>query len=1633
MERHVLGFSRPNSARIARQALLVGVTSLALVAGGMVASSAVAGTTDPSTSAPSPGVFKPVQPSAPRLAATSGPSAEATALTQAKETGKRVEVTAEDTSTSTEYANPNGTLTRVVSQGPVRVRDEQGDWVPVDMGLVPSTSSGRLSPQASPTVKSFSDTGSGVLASLSLPGSTSLGMGFADALDAPVVDGNTATYPFAGGDPEKLVVSALNTGFAAHVELASAPESAPTYTFPLTLNGLAASLNEENQLELRDDSGDLVAASSPLVMWDTQRDSGGDPMNVSPVAATLVTLPNGGTGLQLTPSMGFLTAASTQYPVTIDPDISSLTHFADTYVDSGDPNSTAGGLDTRIRVGVYQDANNNLQKWFGFEKFRIDPVVGKDVLSATLAMHQYYTDSCTARTTSFYPTARPSVYTNWTWNNRPPAVTDSVWSSSITGAHGAGGSCPESDVSIDVTRQVNGYTNGELDGDWSGDTPDKPYVATIELQPHLQSSVNEVRFCSFNLAPTGSCSDAANEPTLSLTYRPLLGTDTATSTFDHRLNDAATLHVNNDTGNAIGKSQDLHLAGVGQDLSVNRWYNSAANQTGGIGTTSLGTAGWSLSLGPDVYIEQMPGYPNRYDFHAPGGAVYGHFVRESTNPSDPDYNAFYEPKYGGVDATLKDEDPATGPEAFTLTMHASQFAYHFTQVDPGSGNLYLSSTEDRSGNTITYNYVPGSHQLSSVVDTAGRSLSVAYNAAGYVHTITDTFGPVNRTWTYDYDTSGHGTLVDYIDPTGAETDYDYTLIGGQYFLTTITDPEQSDHERPTTVLSYQSGQVTEVQYQTGTSGGAPVYATFTFNYSDTTGAQCNTGTRSTVVTDLSDTPSGATTYCFQDIADGTAAGRNQAQVIDGVGNRRSAQYSPDRKPVSLTSPEDDGVTNGSTVAGYGDGTTDPLDQLKSVTEPHDPSNSAAAANYYYKASSSIPGYKYLPTSVKDTNGNCTHYTYTTGGLVASASIGTQPPLGGDCSSTSFTSGDTWHNDYNTHGQVQDTWDANGANTAGDATRYSYNSDGQVAAVQRPGNTSSTPCTASSPQALCTSYTYDGDGRVATMTDGRGKTTSYSYDKDDRVTQVLYDGASSCSIASGNCLTYTYDGEGNLAARTDVSGTTTFGYDMLNQQTSQDLPDGSTVDTVYDAAGNLLEYDQGVNDGTGTVTDSEIYSHNAANQTITARNNNTVGSTDVVTLQPNKDGKPKQVTYPTTSGIGSVTTLYTTAGHLKSITPDGSGLPTYTYSWKQGTQETDELQSVTTSNGQASQDGTITYDYNLAEQLTSATDDSSQPDYGYTYDNAGNIQSKTVGGTSTYYGYTEAGILCWQGASNGTQVGQTCPTTPSGDTPVTHDDNGNNTGSSGAVNTYDPANRASSVAGVPQTYLDQGNNLRSADGTGTTAMTFVNGPLGLTARTAGGDVTFYIRNTDGSLLEERGAPGTRYYILGNHQSATGLIDTTGSVDASYLYGPYGETTTNPENGGTTAADNPFRWDGGYQDTIEGDNVYHFGARYYDPSSARWTQPDPNTGRIRNPATLEKFTYAQGDPVNGIDPSGLIDWTQTLIGAWDVADGLAWATFGVGIAIFTAPSGVGIAAGLIVAVGGLVYAATGVVDVWEGLDL
>ncbi len=49
-------------------------------------------------------------------------------------------------------------------------------------------------------------------------------------------------------------------------------------------------------------------------------------------------------------------------------------------------------------------------------------------------------------------------------------------------------------------------------------------------------------------------------------------------------------------------------------------------------------------------------------------------------------------------------------------------------------------------------------------------------------------------------------------------------------------------------------------------------------------------------------------------------------------------------------------------------------------------------------------------------------------------------------------------------------------------------------------------------------------------------------------------------------------------------------------------------------------------------------------------------------------------------------------------------------------------------------------------------------------------------------------------------------------------------------------------------------------------------------------------------------------------------------------------------------------------------YYLRARYYNPLTGRFMSRDPENGEIKVPATLHKYLYAGGDPVNATDPTG-----------------------------------------------------------------
>jgi RHS repeat-associated protein len=108
--------------------------------------------------------------------------------------------------------------------------------------------------------------------------------------------------------------------------------------------------------------------------------------------------------------------------------------------------------------------------------------------------------------------------------------------------------------------------------------------------------------------------------------------------------------------------------------------------------------------------------------------------------------------------------------------------------------------------------------------------------------------------------------------------------------------------------------------------------------------------------------------------------------------------------------------------------------------------------------------------------------------------------------------------------------------------------------------------------------------------------------------------------------------------------------------------------------------------------------------------------------------------------------------------------------------------------------------------------------------------------------------------------------------------------------------------------------------------------------------------------------TSFYHTDGLGSTRALTNEQGQVSDTYLYDAYGNLLNST---GTTV--NPYRYAGEQYDPIL--QHYYLRARYYDPSTGRFTSRDPFEGVMREPLSLAKYPYAHGNPVNLTDPSGL----------------------------------------------------------------
>jgi RHS repeat-associated protein len=580
----------------------------------------------------------------------------------------------------------------------------------------------------------------------------------------------------------------------------------------------------------------------------------------------------------------------------------------------------------------------------------------------------------------------------------------------------------------------------------------------------------------------------------------------------------------------------------------------------------------------------------------------------------------------------------------------------------------------------------------------------------------------------------------------------------------------------------------------------------------------------------------------------------------------------------------------------------------------DARNNPTSAKLPTGATASLTGYQSiagadLPGSFTTADGEKTDYTYDTAGNTRSVAV-------------TGTGGGKRTFDYNPATPTCDGFEGQicKATTTVSATKsvstsFDYDAEGNLSKVDPPAPLGDTI------------YTYDALGRPETVTDGRGIKTVYQYDHRDRVVLVS---------STNDTVRYHYDGDGNLRQRDDGTGVTTYAFDPLSRETVRTLQNGSQTKLTYTPAGNVDTYQ----DPAG-VTD---YTWNEVNK-----------------LTELKDPTGRTSTYKYNANDFRTTTAYP-GGTVQTVTPDKSSRPEKI----KATSSKGTLVDLAYSYANAGKDGA---------RVRTRTDAVSGMKTTYTYDSAGRFSyaredKGTTLNSSWQYCYDQAGNLTSQGVEQGCPRGTTYSvndahqiTAKNGSTANwSYDKTGNETAGASTPEgtrtgeTWTDYSQLTSVTVGGKTYTgqygstDQSERIRLGD------TFFHNGPLGLSAKTTAG-VDMGFNREPGGTLNSMTTGGTSYYYLTDALgSVVALADETGTKVNTYGYSPRGvqRATT------TEKVSQPYRFAGGYQDPT---GLYHYGARYYDPNIGRFTSPDPS-GQEKNP-----YLYAEGDPVNRIDPSGL----------------------------------------------------------------
>lgn len=902
----------------------------------------------------------------------------------------------------------------------------------------------------------------------------------------------------------------------------------------------------------------------------------------------------------------------------------------------------------------------------------------------------------------------------------------------------------------------------------------------------------------------------------------------------------------------------------------------------------------------------------------------------------------------------------------------------------------------------------------------GSMTELSYDEFGNIRDVTD---PITGKTSYRYDKAKR--VICSTDALGSETHYEYDAADQ---LIRVTDAngksrsyEYDARDNLTKIVDFNGGVLT-MRYNAMNKLAAITDAdgnTTSFEYD-----QMSNPIRKTAA------DGGVTEYSYDSEGHMTAIrhpmGGVETAEYDAVGNmtKRCApdggeylfEYDALNHPVALTDP-----THKTRRAVY--------DKLGNVTEIHYEDGTAEYFTFDLEgrrlSHTDQLGYqrffKYNAlgkiTEISDAQGVLTAYTYGPGGQLRSET-------NADGSSLSY-SYDAVGNVLEVADSVRGVWrfryDAlhrviRAEQAGGRTEQYEYDPLGNICAIiDGEGNR--------------TAYEYSKAGALLRVVDALGNETAYRYDPCYRLREILQPESGHFDASSLNAFnreqqirttSYQWDLDGNMISSEDCEGARLeFGYDSCGRVISRKDQDGYTLTCAYrpdgteesllfgdgrkiayefdalkrlsriedwlgitrierDAVGRVVdvtEYDGARTsyqwNGRGACTSLSYpdgrtaqYGYDAAGRLVSSSLDQTQVSYDYFSnglLRSRSDSRNLRTDY-----------AYDAAGRILSLTHsrDGEELSRFRYAYDSCGRKTHITEAF---RGEPEEE--YRFGYDPRGSLLSVTRNGVL-DQSFVYDAFGNRSRMLADGRETSYGYDALNRLQWKTCGQESHV-------------YSYDRRGNLTGET--------------VNGVQRLTLhfDALNRLTAASSERGTAEYRYNGlgALASVRRVMGGQQaeTRYLYDFAGEsghcLAAAHGGAWEDYFwdgqvIEGGAQDAhsllladerlSGRLAISGQGAQRFRYDAFGCL-------GSPAPADGFAFAGFRNDPVTG--LYDAGWRQYDAQNGRFISQDPVAGGLMTPLTLNPYLYCLSDPINRVDPTGMIV-------AW-LAGGIVGAVVNVGM--------------------------------------